>query len=131
MNSQILEMLMEIFEVCILPLLGILTAYAVKYIQVKKEEIAVQTDNVLAEKYIKMLADTISDCVIATNQTYVDALKGQNAFDKEAQKEAFRKTSEAVMVILSDDAKNYLSTVYGDLDKYITMQIEANVKFNK
>ena len=79
---------MEIFEVCILPLLGILTAYAVRYIQAKKEEIVVNTDHQLMQKYVSMLADTITDCVIATNQTYVEALKGQNAFDKEAQKQA-------------------------------------------
>jgi len=36
-----------------------------------------------------MLDDTITKCVIATNQTYVDSLKDKNAFDKAAQEEAF------------------------------------------
>ena len=36
-----------------------------------------------------MLSQTITDCVLATNQTYVDTLKAQGSFDAEAQKIAF------------------------------------------
>ena len=32
-------------------------------------------DSDTADKYIAMLTDTITNCVVATNQTYVDALK--------------------------------------------------------
>ena len=126
-----LNLLADIFEVCIIPLLGVLTAYAVKYIQVKSAEITEKTDNVLADKYTVMLADTISACVLATNQTYVEALKKQGSFDAEAQKVAFNMTLNAVMEILSDDAKEYLSEVFGDLNSYITSQIEASVNVNK
>lgn len=126
-----LNLLADIFEVCIIPLLGVLTAYAVKYIQVKSAEITEKTDNALADKYTVMLADTISACVLATNQTYVEALKKQGSFDVEAQKIAFNMTLDAVMTILSDDAKDYLSEAFGDLNSYITSQIEASVNVNK
>lgn len=126
-----LNLLADIFEVCIIPLLGVLTAYAVKYIQVKSAEITEKTDNALADKYTVMLADTISACVLATNQTYVEALKKQGSFDAEAQKAAFNMTLNAVMEILSDDAKEYLSEAFGDLNSYITSQIEASVNVNK
>jgi hypothetical protein len=75
-----------------------------------------------------MLAKTISDCVVATNQTYVDALKKDNAFTIEAQKEAFKKTYNAVMMVLTDEAKECLTQIYGDLTIYITTKIEAEVK---
>lgn len=126
-----LVILNEIFQVCIIPLLGVLTAYAVKLIQAKSAEIATNQENVTVSKYITLLADTISDCVIATNQTYVDALKEKNAFDKEAQEIAFQKTFDAIMSVLSDDAKEYLTHIYGDLTAYITARIEAEVKANK
>lgn len=126
-----LNLLADIFEVCIIPLLGVLTAYAVKYIQVKSAEITEKTDNALADKYTVMLADTISACVLATNQTYVEALKKQGSFNAEAQKTAFNMTLNAVMEILSDDAKEYLSEAFGDLNSYITSQIEASVNVNK
>ena len=126
-----LNLLTQIFEVCIIPLLGVLTAYAVKYIQVKSAEITEKTDNAIVDKYTVMLADTITACVLATNQTYVEALKKQGSFDVEAQKVAFNMTLNAVMEILSDDAKEYLSEAFGDLNSYITSQIEASVNVNK
>ena len=126
-----LNLLTQIFEVCIIPLLGILTTYIVKYIQVKSAEITEKTDNAIADKYTVMLADTISACVLATNQTYVEALKKQGSFDAEAQKTAFNMTLNAVMNILSDDAKKYLTEAFGDLNAYITSQIEASVNVNK
>ena len=78
-----------------------------------------------------MLSKTITDCVIATNQTYVDSLKAQGKFDAEAQKKAFNMTLTAVLSILNDEAKEYLTAVYGDLNTYITKQIEAAVNKNK
>ena len=126
-----LNLLTQIFEVCIIPLLGILTTYIVKYIQVKSAEITEKTDNAIIDKYTVMLADTISACVLATNQTYVETLKKQGSFDAEAQKIAFNMTLNAVMEILSEDAKKYLTEAFGDLNAYITSQIEASVNMNK
>lgn len=123
--------LYQIFDLCIVPLLGILTMYLVQFIRMKSQEIADKTDNELADKYIQMLTDTITACVIATNQTYVDALKKQGKFDAEAQKHAFELTFNAIMAVLSDEAKHYLASVYGDLTAYITTRIEAEVNISK
>ena len=131
MNNEWLSLLYRILEVCIIPLLGILTTYVVKYIRVKSKEITAKTENDKADKYIDMLAETISACVIATNQTYVEALKKQNAFTKEAQEEAFNMTYEAIMLILTEDAVDYLTQIYGDLSAYIGTQIEAAVNQSK
>lgn len=124
-------MLYQIFELCVIPLLGVLTMYLVQYIKMKRQEIADKTDSDLADKYIQMLADTITTCVIATNQTYVESLKKQGKFDAEAQKEAFNLTYDAVMAVLTDEAKHYLAAIYGDLTAYITTRIEAEVNVSK
>ena len=126
-----LPLLYQIFEACIVPLLGILTAYLIKLINIKSTEIQHQVQNDNADKYIAMVADTISACVIATNQTYVEALKKQNAFTAEAQKEAFNLTYNAVMAILTEDAKKYLTEIYGDVSAYITAKIESEVNISK
>lgn len=126
-----LPLLYQILEVCVIPLLGILTAYFVKWVNAKSAEIQNKVDNDTADKYIAMLDDTICACVIATTQTYVDALKKDNAFTKEAQQEAFNLTYNAVMAVLTDEAKKYLTNIYGDLTAYITNKIEAEVQINK
>lgn len=126
-----LPILAQIFEVCVIPLLGVLVAYLVNYIKTKSTELTEKSKNETMDKYINMLAKTIEDCVVATNQTYVSSLKKDNLFDAEAQKEAFQKTYDAVMNVLTDDAKEYLSEAYGDLNTYITQKIEAEVAFSK
>lgn len=123
--------LQQIFELCIIPLLGVVTAYVVKYIKAKSDELKTNTDNELLAKYLDMLTATVIDCVIATNQTYVNSLKGQNAFTEEAQKIAFQKTYDAVVGILSEDAKDYLAAAYGDLGALIENLIEAEVNRNR
>lgn len=126
-----LEMLQQIFQVCIIPLLGVLTTYLVMFIKNKSTALQEQTDNELYKKYIALLDETITKCVIATNQTYVEALKDKNAFDLEAQKKAFEMTYQSVLAILSKDAQEYLTEAVGDLNAYIVKSIEAQVNANK
>ena len=126
-----MALLQQIFELCIVPLLGVITMYIVNYIKVKTAELQTTNSNEVLSKYLDMLSTTIIECVIATNQTYVNSLKGQNAFDETAQKIAFQKTYDAVIAILSDDAKEYLTNVYGDLTVFITNMIEAEVNRNR
>lgn len=126
-----LNILQQIFELCIIPLLAIITRSLVIYISTKKDELKNKTDNELAKKYLDLLNDTIANCVIATNQTYVEALKKENAFTADAQKVAFEKTYQAVIATLSDEAQKYLPEVVGDLQTYITQKIEASVNQNK
>ena len=126
-----MELVTQIFEVCIIPLLGVLTAFFVKWVNAKTAEIADTRKNETEKKYINMLNNTISDCVIATTQTYVDALKKQGAFDAEAQKVAFTMTYEAVVKLLTDEATEYLNEAVGDLNLYITQKIESEVNLNK
>ena len=126
-----MALLQQIFELCIIPLLGILTKFAVDFLVAKRNELNTKTDSEIAKKYTEMVTDTITKCVIATNQTYVNNLKDANAFDAEAQKEAFNKTMSAVMAILSEDAKDYIIEATGDLNTYLTQAIEAEVNKNR
>ena len=126
-----LDLLAKIFEVCVIPLLGVLTTYLVVYLKTKRDELIEKSQSDLLDKYIDKLHETITDCVIATNQTYVETLKKEGKFDAEAQKIAFEKTYEAVISILSLDAYEYLGSIIGDLNGYITTKIEAEVNKQK
>ena len=125
------EIVIQIIQVCVIPLLGILTKYLVDYLTAKRNEINSKTDNETAQKYTNMIYQTVVDCVIATNQTYVDSLKKSGSFDEAAQKEAFNRTMNGIMTILSDDAKEYITEATGDLNTYLTQLIEAEVNKRK
>lgn len=126
-----LELLFQIFELCIVPLLAVLTGYLVQWIKVKTAEATEKNQKDALDKYITMLGETIAKCVSATNQTYVDALKKAGSFDAEAQKHAFDMTLTAVVSVLGKDAIEYLTAIYGDLTSYLTTLIEAEVKSQK
>ena len=126
-----MEILYQIFELCIVPLLGILTAYIVSYIRAKTNELTEISQNDTLDKYLNMLGETVSKCVIATNQTYVETLKKQGKFDAEAQKTAFTMTLSAVMNIMGEEAIHYLNEACGDLSLYISNLLEAEVKSQK
>ncbi len=125
------EIVIQIIQVCIIPLFGILTKFLIDFLSAKRDELNSKTDNEIAQKYTNMVYQTVVDCVIATNQTFVESLKKSGSFDEAAQKEAFNRTMNAVMTILSDDAKEYIAEVTGDLKTYLTQLIEAEVNKRK
>ena len=118
-------------EIFLTALLTVLTKFLISFFTAKIAEVKEKTQNETAKKYLDMINKTVADCVIATNQTYVEALKDKNMFDAEAQKEAFNKTFEAVKSLLSEEAVNYILTISGDLDLFLTTAIEAEVNKNK
>ena len=125
------NILTQIFELILFPLLIIGSTYLIYFLSVKTKEIKDKTDNDTFDKYLDMLNNTITQCVIATTQTYVEALKKEGKFDAEAQKIAFQKTYDNVMSILTAEAKYYLQTALGDLEAYVNNKIEAEVALNK
>ena len=112
-------------------LLSALFAYLIVYINKKKQALLENSKSEIEKKYIEKISKTITDCVIATNQTFVETLKKENAFTKEAQEEAFQKTITNVMSILNEDCIEYLESITSDITVYLRNQIEAEVNKNK
>lgn len=126
-----LEFIEKILETCIIPLLGALVTYLVTYIRRKIEAEKQETSNKKVQQYLSILEKTIDDCVKTTNQTLVEALKKENRFDSEAQREALEKTLTAVWDVVSEDMIECLETVFDDLELYVKNKIEAKVNENK
>ena len=119
-----MELIQQIFELCIVPLLAVLTGYIVTWIRAKTAEIE-------QNKYTDLISDTIIQCVIATNQTYVEALKKEGKFDAEAQEKAFEITKQAVLAVLTNQARDFIEMSYGDVEAWLNQQIEATINTYK
>ena len=126
-----MNVLEQIFELVVYPVLSVTGVYLTYLIGVKIKEIKQKTADEAAKKYLDMLNSTIQNAVLATTQTYVDSLKKQGKFDEEAQKVAFKQTYDAVMKVLTADAFKYVTSAVGDLETYVTNNIEADVKLSK
>lgn len=122
-----LKILQEIAEPCIVIIVGVLARYIIQFVQAKFQEIKARTKNETELKYATMIEDTILKCVKTTNQTYVETLKKQGKFDAEAQEEAFKRTFDAVVLMLGKDAMNYISEITSDTNIYLKQLIESTV----
>lgn len=121
----------KFFELIVFPVMSIAGIYLTYLISIKIKETKQKTENDTAAKYLDMLDDTIANAVLATTQTYVEALKKAGKFDLDAQKEAFKKTYNTVMNVLTDEAIKYITESIGDLETYVSNKIEAQVKLTK
>ena len=98
--------------------------YIVKMI-IKK----VKNDHVA--KYIEFAGNVVSQCVSYVDQIYVDALKEDGMFDKEAQQKAFEMCYQRIVLMLNEEAKKAVIEVYGDFEDWLTNAIESSVRENK
>ena len=87
--------------------------------RIENEKIATTLDNVVS---------MVLDVVQATNQKYVDELKKNGSFTEKAAAEAFRMSKETALTMLSTDAAEIITQVYGDVSVYLDTLIEATVK---
>ncbi len=82
-------------------------------------------------RIITRVENIVSKTVTLINQTYVDALKEQDMFDKEAQKAAFEMCKEKVLQMLNEESIKAIAETFGDFDEWIRTLIEAYVRENK
>ena len=126
--KSILELIMQ---VVIIPAVPVITIFAVNAFQKWADSKVIETDNAIAAEYLTEITEIISQAVICTTQTYVDSLKAQGKFDAEAQKIAFEKTKDTVLLLLAEDAVDFISKMYGDIDLWLDTKIEQMVYENK
>ena len=66
-----------------------------------------------------------SNAVKATYQSYVQAIKGTDAWTKEAQEEALQQALETAKSEMTNGAIDYIKTTHGDVDTYLKTLIES------
>ena len=120
-----------LFQFILIPALFIFLKFCKDYFKAKADKLAAETENEVIAGYLTDITELIYQVVMYTTQTYVESLKSQGAFDLEAQDKAFEKTKTLVMTLLTEDAKDFLTKMYGDIDLWIDTKIEQMVKETK
>lgn len=125
---EILSLLLKAIITIAIPVLtAIGTTLAGRYVEIKTEEIK----DARIREALREGAKIIFDSVNCVNQTYVDELKKQNKFDKEAQAIALTKAKNMAMDLMNAEIKKVLAIQYDDVDKYITTLIESYIAQQK
>ena len=80
---------------------------------------------------IYALENIVNKAVITTNQTFVNELKKQGKFDKEAMEAAYNKTFNSIVASLSQSFFEYIDKETIDIDTLLKNMIETSVNWNK
>lgn len=126
--SDFLTQLLQAVITAAIPVCG---AFLIQFLNRKSDQIAAETDSIELKALIAQVDDAVSKAVTYTTQTFVDSMKKNGVFDAEAQKEALKKSLDKTMALLSEVANSALEEIYGDLQDYLTVRIEAEVKTQK
>ena len=120
MNQILLNVLATVVTCIILPLISFLGVKLTQWLNTKiKDE--------KEQKLLDNAVDIVINAVRSVFQTYVESLKNSGNFNADAQKIAFNLAKSIVLKQLSEDAKQYIATNYGDLEEWIRNQIEASI----
>ena len=124
MNEILLNVLSVLLTAVILPLISIAGTQLVKFInsKIKNNELA---------KQLTTATSIVTNAVRVVFQTYVDTLKKNGSFDKEAQAEALTRAKNIALSQITEDTKSYIEDNYGDFNNWLTIQIEATIDLLK
>lgn len=78
-----------------------------------------------AAKWASDITNIVFNAVTNIFQTYVEALKKEGKFDKQAQDEAKQKAYNIIMTQLTPELQEYIQNNFGDMKEYIMNLIES------
>ena len=119
LGNILIPLLITIITICICIVTGKVAKDAARLAPSKYSEI------------IYALENLVNKAVITTNQTFVNELKKQGKFDKEAMEEAYNKTFNSIVASLSQSFFEYIDKETIDIDTLLKNMIETSVDWNK
>ena len=124
MNEVLLNILSVVVTAVILPLISYAGTRLITYLNSKiKDE--------KARELLTQATGVVTNAVRAVFQTYVESLKKSGNFGAEAQLEALNKAKDIALSQLSEEVKDYITKNYGDINNWLTTQIEATINLIK
>ena len=124
MNEIIINIISVVVTRIVLPLISIAGAKLIQFINSKIK-------NNKAADLLTTATTIVINAVRSVFQTYVEALKKEGSFNKDAQIIALNKAKDIALTQMTDDVKDYLVTTYGSLDTWLDTNIEATINILK
>lgn len=124
MNEIIINIISVVVTSIVLPLISIAGAKLIQFINSKIK-------NTKAADLLTTATTIVINAVRSVFQTYVEALKKEGSFNKDAQIIALNKAKDIALTQMTDEVKDYLVTTYGSLDSWLDTNIEATINILK
>ena len=124
MNEIIINIISVVVTSIVLPFISIAGAKLIQFINSKIK-------NNKAADLLTTATTIVINAVRSVFQTYVEALKKEGSFNKDAQIIALSKAKDIALTQMTDEVKDYLVTTYGSLDTWLDTNIEATINILK
>ena len=124
MNEIIINIISVVVTSIVFPLISIAGAKLIQFINSKIK-------NNKAADLLTTATTIVINAVRSVFQTYVEALKKEGSFNKDAQIIALNKAKDIALTQMTDEVKEYLVTTYGSLDSWLDTNIEATINILK
>ena len=124
MNDILINVISAVVTTVLLPLITWAGTKLIQYIGTKVK-------NEKAAALLTTATTIVLNAVRSVFQTYVESLKASGSFNAEAQKTALSKAKDIALSQLGDDVKEYISSTYGNLDGWLTNQIDSTINILK
>ena len=124
MNEILINIISVVVTSIVLPLISIAGAKLIQFINSKIK-------NNKAADLLTTATTIVINAVRSVFQTYVEALKKEGSFNKDAQIIALNKAKDIALIQMTDEVKNYLVTTYDILDSWLDTNIEATINILK
>ena len=119
-NEIATQVILGIIGVLVTGLGSLLTYIINKYVKNEKGK-------TIANSFKQLVMTNVQ----STYQTYVEALKKEGKFDKEAQEKALSRCVNNVKKTMPDTTRKWLSSNYQDITEVIKQTIESCIKESK
>ncbi len=124
MNDILINIISVLVTAVILPLISFAGTKLISWLNAK-----VKDEN--AKMQLTVATNIVTNAVLTVFQTYVDSLKESGTFNAQAQSTALLKAKEIALSQMTAEVKEYIIKNYGDIENWLTTQIEATIKLIK
>lgn len=95
------------------------------------DNVKAKTKNEKVSEVLHRVRNLVQDAVLTVQQTFTEQLKKDGKFDKEQQKIALQKAIDIILANLTEEAKDILNEIYGDIYKWLEVQVESIIALLK
>ncbi len=124
MNEILINIISVLITAVILPLISFAGTKLISWLNAK-----VKDEN--AKMQLTVATTIVKNAVLTVFQTYVDSLKASGSFNAQAQSTALLKAKEIALSQMTTEVKEYIIKNYGDIENWLTTQIESTIKLLK
>lgn len=122
--EQIWPILWSVLGTVLTALVSWLTTLVIGWFNAKIKDQKLKT-------FMTKFTELVSSCVNSLTQTTVEELKKNGKFDSEAAKKIKEECVKLIKGQLSEEMKKFIQENFGDLEEYISTQIESFILVSK